>query len=199
MALDTMPSQDRPATPGADAAGCPRCGQPLVDPTGLGWCKACGYCRSLGGEVGTTTPAAAPGPKKPGVREAGAAIGQVPTWLWVLAFSITVLVLGVYLTHRYIHPKPLPRALWSTIQVGAGIALIFIGQFAALIRLAPDDPNLSFMHALVPGQMYGLIWKHLPRTSVPAYLVCWGKVLIITATKFIGGFDHWFTYLGNGR
>jgi len=26
---------------------CPRCKQPLVDPQGLGWCKACGYCRSL--------------------------------------------------------------------------------------------------------------------------------------------------------
>lgn len=31
---------------GTDVA-CPRCGQKLVDPGGLGWCSKCGFCRSL--------------------------------------------------------------------------------------------------------------------------------------------------------
>ena len=38
--------------PLADAASgetesCPQCAAKLIDPNGLGWCRACGYCRSL--------------------------------------------------------------------------------------------------------------------------------------------------------
>src|SRR4051794_37735147 len=38
------------AAPPADAPpveACPRCEKPLIDPARLGWCQACGYCRSL--------------------------------------------------------------------------------------------------------------------------------------------------------
>ena len=66
------PPKDGPSTAGA---GCPRCGQALIDPSGLGWCKACGYCRSLGAEQKPAAPpapakAAAPKPVVPGLAPA---------------------------------------------------------------------------------------------------------------------------------
>ena len=186
------------ASPHQSAQGqdCPRCQQPLIDPLGLGWCKACGYCRSLGeGPPKPAAAAVAPGPRKPTVLEAAGTIRYLPPWLWVTALNVALVIGGVYLANRYFHPKPLPRALWATIQLGLGIALIFVGQFIALFRLAPEDPGLSFMHAVMPGGMYGPMFKQLPRTSIAVYLVCWGKALIVTSKVFIGGFEHWFTYM----
>jgi hypothetical protein len=183
-------------SPNSAAAGsCPRCQQPLIDPTGLGWCKACGYCRSLGDEKPVAAPVAVAGPHKPTMLEAAGTIRYLPTWIWFSALTVALLCAAVYFGNRYYHPKPFPRALWATIQLGAGIALIFLGQFTALFRLAPEDPSLSFMHAIMPVGMYGPMFKQLPSTSWSFYLVCWGKALIITATSFIGGFDHWFVYL----
>ena len=41
-----LPESVEPTTtPAVDP--CPRCGKTLVDPAGLGWCPACGYCKSL--------------------------------------------------------------------------------------------------------------------------------------------------------
>lgn len=195
MATVASPHQD-PSTQGQDAGTCPRCQQPLIDPLGLGWCKACGYCRSLGEGPATPAPVAvATGPRKTTMFEAAGTIRYLPTWIWFTVLSVAIVVGSVYLANRFYHPRGLPRALWATIQLGAGIALIFVGQFTALFRLAPEDPSLSFMHAIMPGAMYGHMFKQLPRTSWSVYLVCWGKALMVTAKVFIGGFEHWFTYL----
>src|SRR5258708_5777213 len=39
-------SEAAPAEAGQESP-CPRCGGKLVNPTSLGWCPTCGYCRSL--------------------------------------------------------------------------------------------------------------------------------------------------------
>src|SRR5262245_55714947 len=54
--------QESPAPP----PSCPRCQGKLTDPRGLGWCQACGYCRSLEEErekvpLPKTAPASRPG------------------------------------------------------------------------------------------------------------------------------------------
>jgi hypothetical protein len=195
----TTPLAPRPAKPATAAGppthGCPRCGQPLVDPQGLGWCKACGYCQSLGTEPRRVKTTEAAAPRKPTWLEAGKLIGWQPLWFWVAIFSVTVLALGTYLAFEKVHPRPLPRALWTTIQIGVGVAFVFLGQFLALLRLAPEETTLGFKDAIVPGQLYGLMFKHLPATRWPFYLCCWGLTLIITANVFVGGLNHWFQYL----
>src|SRR5262249_36150457 len=41
----TPPAQKPSATPGTD--DCPKCGTKLINPENLGWCRKCGYCRSI--------------------------------------------------------------------------------------------------------------------------------------------------------
>jgi len=50
---------------------CPRCGKPLTDAAGLGWCRACGYCRSL-------EEAKAPAPETSSFRRDGMSGAVVP-------------------------------------------------------------------------------------------------------------------------
>src|SRR2546426_426791 len=86
--LTTAPAQNpvaaEPHQPAAD--NCPHCRQPLIDPAGLGWCKACGYCRSLESEKIDKLLAAAPGPTR-GAVLAGIA-GHLPVWIWVLLAGV---------------------------------------------------------------------------------------------------------------
>jgi hypothetical protein len=173
---------------------CPRCQQPLIDPFGLGWCKGCGYCRSLGEEKGTPAPkpaapaAATEPPPKTAPR------GR-PVYLWITLGNVLLLALGAYLIGRFLPLRPLERALWTTIQVGAGVALMFVGQFLGVLRLAPAYPALSFKDCFIPFHLYELIGKNLRDARWSLYLCSWGLTLIVSALVFIGGLQHWFTYL----
>src|SRR5688572_3024087 len=76
----------------AAACLCPKCQQPLIDPAGLGWCKACGYCRSLEAEQGNQLLATHQGPSKGAV--VASVAGNVPLWLWVLLGGIGLVAGG---------------------------------------------------------------------------------------------------------
>src|SRR6188508_2429837 len=106
-----------------NADACPRCRQPLIDPAGLGWCKACGYCRSLETEQNHQLLGAAPAPTR-GEALAGAA-RQIPLWFWVLLAGIGVLG-GMSLAVGRLLPagSSFPRALWTTVQMVLGLFLI---------------------------------------------------------------------------
>ena len=202
-----MPDEIVLASKPADAANleaeagqetCPRCAQPLVDPHGLGWCKGCGYCRSLEMEKGNQLLQAAPEPSR-GAVLAGAA-GNVPLWLWLLLGGLVVLA-GMSLTAGRLLPpgNNLTRALWTTAQIGAGWALAFVGQLVALVRIAPEDEKLSFKDALVPTRLWGLVFKRLPRLSGCLCISTWGVALALFAGLFIGGLPHWLTYLPGAK
>src|SRR5262245_48328328 len=102
-------------------APCPRCGGRLTNPNGLGWCPACGYCRSLAEEKAVVPPEepAAP-PKKPsvlGAAEFAVAMKHMPGWVWPLLGG-AALVGGASVAADYWLPEDsLPRALWSALQM----------------------------------------------------------------------------------
>ena len=70
-----------------------------------------------------------------------------------------------------------------------------VGQFIGLLRIAPEETSLSFKDALIPFNLYGLVFKRLPSTRHTVYLGAWGIAAIVSAGVFIGGLGHWFTYL----
>jgi hypothetical protein len=179
----------------AAATGCPRCKKPLVDPNGLGWCQACGYCRSLAEcKLNTDIPA----PSEPSaLMSTGGVIRQTPLWFWVTLLGTTTIVIGTILGERFTNWTDLHRAVFCTIQVLTGVAFMLVGQFLGLLRVAPDDPSISFKDAVFPFRLYGLIFKHLPDTRVAVYLGVWGLAAVITASIVVGGMGHWFTYLPN--
>ena len=196
----TQATAPAPQPTNAPAVPCPRCQKPLVDPNGLGWCKECGYCRSLE-ESQKTAPAAAPtsAPALNQLTATGSAIGQTPTWFWVTLIGIALVVGATFAGGRYLPLSPLERALVTTLQIAGGIAVMFLGQFIAVIRIAPEDSTLTFFDALFPFRLYGLVMKRLPRTRHTLYLGAWGVAAIVSAAVFIGGLDHWLKYLPNSK
>src|ERR1035438_5154403 len=153
------------ATPAETSAAvpCPRCQQPLIDPHGLGWCKACGYCRSLAeSEKQAGQTAQAPSAKPNTFTATGSALGKTPRLFWIALIGVVLIAGATFAGGHYLTLKPLERALLTTVQIGAGIILMFVGQFLGLLRIAPEESTLGFWDAIFPFRLYGLVFKRLP-------------------------------------
>ena len=188
--LSTSPTEVKPIAP------CPRCQKPLVDPNGLGWCRSCGYCRSLAESETTNAkaPVVKPGPQN-SISATGWALGQTPMWFWVTLVGVVIVAGATFACGRYLKLTPFERALFTSVQMGAGFAMMLIGQFIALLRLAPEDSGLGFKDALFPFRLYGLVMKRLPSTQLTLYMGAWGIAAIVAANLFLGGLGHWLTHL----
>ncbi len=186
------------AAPAATSATvpCPRCQQPLIDPAGLGWCKACGYCRSLAEGTQQADQTAQAQPAQPNTFTAtGSALGQTPLWFWIALIGVVLIAGGTFAGGHYLLLKPLERALLTTVQIGAGIILMFVGQFLGLLRIAPEESSLGFWDSVFPFRLYGLVFKRLPSTRTTVYLGAWGIAAIASAAIFVGGLEHWLNYI----
>jgi hypothetical protein len=196
MSMSPLSSPTAPA--GAAADVCPRCQKPLIDPGGLGWCQACGYCRSVAESEKKTAvlPAPETQPAKPDPLIAtGSAVSQTPTWVWVTLVGIVLIAVATFACEHVLRFEPFQRALVTTLQIVAGIGLMFLGQLIGLLRIAPEESSVTFLDVLFPFRLYGLVFKRLPTTRHTIYLGAWGLTAAITAGIFIGGLDFWFTYL----
>src|SRR5688572_28317582 len=120
LSTGTTQSQEVPQA----AASCPKCQKRLIDPDGLGWCKSCGYCRSLESEKGNQLLAAERGPSKGAIMASAA--GNVPLWVWVLLVGVGVLAAASSGVGRWL-PEEIgkTRALWTSVQIIVGLVLIF--------------------------------------------------------------------------
>lgn len=185
----------------APASACPRCHKPLIDPSGLGWCKACGYCRSLAESETKTAPAdAAAAVPANQFTATSAALGQTPTWVWITLAGLPVIAAISFACGRWLPLDPFGRALFTTLQIAAGVGILFVGQCIGLMKIAPDEPSINFWDAIFPFRLYGLLFKRLPSTRHTIYLAAWGIAAILCAAIFIGGLGHWFKYIpGNQK
>ena len=192
--MNPAPQADKKA---ADVVPCPRCGKALSDPKGLGWCQSCGYCKSLEDDKAkVVVPREAPKSQRlEDAKEAARIATTVPRWFWLLLLGVVGFAAASQLPARQLAANSFERALWTTLQVCAGLFLIFVAQIVALVRIAPDDEKLSFKDALVPTRLWGLVFKRLPSLSFTVCLAGWGLSMILSALIFIGGLQHWMTYL----
>ncbi len=183
--------------PSASSA-CPRCAGNLIDPNGLGWCKACGYCRSLEEERARAPlqPAAAPREaSRLGLAEFCGLLAKLPTWFWTLLAGIAAVLVCSLPPMLALPGESLPRCVWCTAQIVLGVLMIFAAQAWLVMLLAADDERLSFKDAILPGRVWALAFGRLPLTSRQLSLAVWGLAAILAAVFLIGGLSHWFTYL----
>jgi hypothetical protein len=168
----------------------------------LGWCKACGYCKSLA-ESEKTNAKAAPPPEKAvpqnSVTATGSAIAQTPAWFWIAAIGVIVVAGATFACGYFLKLTPLQRAMLTSLQIFVGVIVMFIGQFIGLLRIAPDESTLGFWDAVFPFRLYGLVMKRLPSTQFTLYLGVWGLTAVIAVNLFVGGLPHWLTYLPNSQ
>jgi hypothetical protein len=179
---------------------CPRCQKKIVDPGGLGWCPACGYCSSLDDERAkqllARSTAAAPRPRASMQFMAG----QIPLWFWVLIGGTAVVAVVSLAVDSWLEPgNTFNRALWTSVQVVLGLVIIFVVQLFALVLVATDDEKLGFKDVLVPTRLWPAVCKRLPAMAPYLWAATWALTMSISALIFIGGLPHWFSYLPNSK
>jgi hypothetical protein len=183
---------------GPTASECPQCRLALIDPTGLGWCRGCGYCRSLEDERAkalldqTQT-------RGPQVSMSGL-VGYIPIWFWVLLAGL-VGAFAASCAIGYLLPagSNFTRALWTTAQVILGLLAVFACQLFALVQVAAEDEKLGFKDALVPTRLWSVVCKRLPGTACYLWGATWALALVVSAFVFIGGLGHWYSYLPGAK
>ena len=178
---------------------CPRCEKPLIDPTGLGWCKACGYCHSLAESERKAAQPEKAAPQHNQFTATSAAIGQSPVWVWVTLIGMFAVIGGTWAAGHYLRLTPLSRAVLTTGQILASVAILLAVQFVALMKIAPEDSSLTFKDAVFPFRLYGLIFKRLPAMSFAVFVAIWCISAIISVNIFVGGLGHWLTYLPDSK
>jgi len=190
------PSPEAEAEPAGDF--CPRCKSKLIDPNGLGWCKACGYCKSLEDDKARVPLEAQRLPRPPstlGLVEFGQVMAQLPSWVWIMLGGVAIVVAFSVPLAGSLAARPLPRAVCSTVEAILGLLLIFAAQTWALCVLAPGDDKLHFKDAVFPGRLWGMSLRRLPQMRGQVWLASWGLACILSAVFVIGGQAHWLTYL----
>jgi hypothetical protein len=177
---------------------CPKCQTPLIDPNGLGWCRSCGYCKSLEDDkarVPLANQPPAPQASALGLVEFADILAKLPRWVWVLLGGIAAIVVLNLPLARTLAEKPLPRAVCSTVEMFLGLLMIFVAQTWALCILAPGDDKLNFKDALLPGRLWGMTLRKLPAMHLQVWLASWGLACILAAVFVTGGQGHWLKYL----
>jgi hypothetical protein len=179
---------------------CPKCSKKLVDSDGLGWCAACGYCRTLT-ESNIKIEPARPKvtmtmPSLGGLVETTQAVGQLPSWFWMLLFVIAQAAVLSLIAGRDLPPGDnFVRALWTTCQIGLGVVLVLVAQCWLLIHIAPEDPTLSYRDAVIPFRTWGLAFRRLPKGRISLWIAAFGLTLVVGAFACIGGLEHWLSYI----
>jgi uncharacterized Zn finger protein (UPF0148 family) len=180
---------------------CPKCSAKLVDSNGLGWCAACGYCRTLT-ESNINLEPTRPRtirktlPSLGGLVETTQAVGQLPSWFWMLLFVIAQGTVLSLIAGRDLPPGDnFVRALWTTAQLGLGVLLVLIAQCWLLMHIAPEDPTLSYKDAVIPFRIWALAFRRLPKCRISLWIAAFGVTLVVGAIAFIGGLEHWLGYL----
>lgn len=181
---------------------CPRCAKGLTDAAGLAWCSSCGYCKSLDEGSGKSLLPAAPAKPAPAaaaVQEAKQAMLQIPGWFYLLLTVALAIGAATIWLGSVLPAGGLPRAAWTTLLMGVGLFVIFISQIIVLVRVAPEDPQISFKDMFFPIRLWGHALKRTVTLRWPLTTAAWGLALSLSACVFIGGLGHWMTYLPGAK
>jgi hypothetical protein len=176
---------------------CPRCGGRLSNPEGLGWCPACGYCRSLQenpDQAAVGAPKAAHRPSPLGIVEFIEVVSKLPVWLWVLLGGTTIIVVISVAASCVLPEDSLGRALWSSIQLGVGFLGLFAAQVWAFLLIAPESEHLSAKDLIVSPRLWSMTCRRLPASQRQVWLGGWSVATMLSALFLVGGLSYWYQF-----
>ncbi len=148
---------------------------------------SCGYSRNaqrVGPEVGAR--------KRSDLMEFLAAVAALPDWAWLLLVGVLALAGGsVYANYRC-YPVSFGRALWGTVQLGAGL-IAFIAAEVWILFLVNNHTrdDLDISDVILPYRLWAVAFRRLPYTRRPVCLGMWGLTAALGAAVLIGGFTYW--------
>jgi hypothetical protein len=190
-----------PTLPDADVTPelCPNCEAKLIDPAGLGWCRKCGYCKSLEEDIARVplhdTRTEHRPPSFLGLVEFFQLLKRLPSWAWVLIGGALTLVCMNIPPSQSLPMEGIKRAAWSSTEIILGLVMIFSAQLWALFILGPHDDKLGFKDAILPGRLWVAAVQKLPATHGQVWLASWGITMILSGILLVGGLSHWLSYL----
>lgn len=156
----------------------------------------CGYCHALQqDEAQAPMRATAPKPSPLGVLEFFELVKKVPAWVWPLLAGQLAVVIGSFVADAFLPHDSLPRAIWSTAQLGAALLIMLAAQVWVLMLIAADeDHTLGATNVILPIKLWKCAYKHLPKTRKPVWLGGWCQAAIVASLFITGGFEHWLHY-----
>jgi hypothetical protein len=192
-------AQARIADPSPGPAGaaklthCPRCGDKLSTQTELAWCVRCGYCRALETAASRATLVAPPPSlvSSGGLAEVYHQVSSLPRWFWVLFQGVAAIAVFSALANFFLPANSLPRAVWSTVQLGSGLIGLLGAQIWSLALLARYNDQLSGKNILFAGPLWKVAWERLPETRKQVWLGAWSAAAALCAVFVVGGLTYW--------
>ena len=182
--------------PATDPAQCPRCKGKLVNPQELGWCPKCGYCRSLEKDKATAQLVNEVAPKKSALNrfgEIGEIIGKIPSWGWIAAGGICVVVALASAANRFLPEQDsLARALIGLIGIVVSLVTILFVNLWSLFQLGAGDEHVGPKDIFFPLGLWRKICLKLPASRIQFWTITWCLTAFISAIFIVGGFDYWW-------
>jgi hypothetical protein len=194
------PPAGQPPAPqgGIPARTCPNCRKPLWVVVGSRWCSNCGYR-----EVTNEAPEPVPGAVAPGRKGSRPRRGEwseiqslIPRWGWALLGGMAVVGLASVAAGLKLPPNSLPRAVWTTVQVGVGVISLLLAQVSVCGLLGLQREGIGLLDLLFPDKIWRMAFRRLPETR---WQVCWGAwslALVGFALLFINGLTYWLPKKG---
>jgi hypothetical protein len=162
-----------------------------MDPTGLTWCPACGYCPLL------ETPTVERGRKTPrSLAKLGAVdffkvVGTTPDWLWRLLFGVVAAVAISLVADFLLIETAHDRAVWGLWQLLAGLGLVLVAHVLALRQVTVVEARSCSGGSWSLTGLWRATLGRLPETRWPVNLVSWGGSLILCSVLIVGGLGWW--------
>jgi hypothetical protein len=172
---------------------CPHCNHPLLNLASLGVCQNCGYCQALEEARSAVITNQSVQFRVFSVRNLlylWDRLIYIHEWLVLLFAGMTAALFLSFMANRMLPAESAQRALWTTFQIGLGVAGMVAAQvwaYRIIKSLYRDGEKLS---PLSP-QIWRGIAHQLPKTGGPTYLLTWCFTLTLSAAFMIGGLGYW--------
>ncbi len=173
---------------------CPRCGKAMLDPGGIVWCPACGYCPLL--EARATKgrqPTAAPSPSRLGAAEFLLAVDALPGWLRVLVVGVLFILVVSLAANIFLPHASYLRVGWSAAQLFAGLVALVVAHVGALRTVPTVEVRARSRSADSIVGLWRAAVAMMPATRWPVTLLAWGLTLVLCSVFVVGGFGWWLS------
>jgi hypothetical protein len=119
------------------------------------------------------------------------AFRAIPSWGWFLVFGLGFIAAVSGIADFNLPEKSRERALWSTSQVLAGLAVFLITGVAVSGRLKAMHQTLGLSDLLFPDRLWVHAVKNLPATHWYVCTAVWTGTAVLCGIFWVGGLTYW--------
>jgi hypothetical protein len=123
--------------------------------------------------------------------ELALAVREIPSWGWFLVIGLGFIAAVSGIADYNLPEKSRERALWSAVQVIAGLAAFLITGVAVSGRLKAMHHTLGLTDLLFPDRLWAHAVKNLPATRWYICTAVWTAMAVACGVFWVGGLTYW--------